>query len=134
MDEIERLKNAGYVALVKGDFHVNIYLEWVSKLIEQARQEEREKIKGKLDLLEAIAFYSLAVMTELEQDGTGIVGHLLDSDDNPGQYLRNLLIKHKVKLDKTAYHFLTEGEQIEKGGYTDVEDIIATSKIKVKVV
>lgn len=92
----------------------------IAKKVEEARED--------LDLLKAIAFYALVVMTELEQDGDNIVGHLLDCDDNPGQALRTLLKEYNHSLKNTAYDFLSKDKQIQTGGYKDVEELIALSK------
>lgn len=89
-----------------------------------------EKEYTKQDLLEAIAFYALVVMTEIEQDGKNIIPHLIDSDDNPGQHLRSLLLEYGKGLEKTAYAFLLNGDQIKNGGYSSIEEIIAVSKVR----
>lgn len=94
--------------------------------VNQARREEREKT----ELLEAIAFYALVVMTEIEQDGASIIPHLSDDDDNPGQALRTLLIKHGGKLKDTAYDFLSKGKRIQDGGYKEIDELIGISKYR----
>lgn len=83
------------------------------------------------DLLEAVAFYALVVMTMIEQDGENIIPHLIDSDDNPGQFLRDLLIEGDIDLkDSLYFNSLSSGKQIQYGGYTEVEDLITRSKYK----
>ena len=95
-------------------------IEKLNDLVEQVEREARERNK----LLELIAYYSMVVMTELHQDGEGIVGHLIDSDDNPGQMLRNLLVKANIKLKDTRYGFLLEGEQFDEDGYTSADELL----------
>ena len=40
-----------------------------------------------------------AVMKQLEEHGGAIVPHLLDTDDNPGEFLRQAIYKAKTGAD-----------------------------------
>lgn len=47
-----------------------------------------------LDLIDEMAGASSRVMNLLEKHGAGIVPHLLDTDENAGQFLREALAKY----------------------------------------
>ena len=50
-----------------------------------------EEAKRYIAKLEAVEMAARAVMTELKAHGPSIVPHLMDTDDNAGEYLRRAL-------------------------------------------
>jgi hypothetical protein len=77
-----------------GDGHTSTGQAWdfVRRAVRRARAAlslpTRDNREGVMEALQQVAFKADRVMTMLENHGSSIVPHLLDSDDNAGQRLR----------------------------------------------
>lgn len=65
-------------------------LEEIKKFVDEHGTEflSRERFDWLTAELERIAILARAVMDMLEEDGPKAVPHLIDTDDNPGEFLR----------------------------------------------
>lgn len=56
-----------------------------------ALSAERKRGDRAVGLLDEVSLHAATVMRYLEEDGASIVAHLMDTDDNPGQRLRDAI-------------------------------------------
>lgn len=61
------------------------------RIMVQKKEHELQQARARIVRLEEVAKHARNVMSLLEEHGPGIVLHLMDTDDNSGQYLREAL-------------------------------------------